>query len=75
MIFNQYENGSCDIVFSDEEIKVINEKRMIHLNDQALKHFGDHLMNVIVQWQIKFKDQVKNSQTKSDTEIIPDLKK
>jgi hypothetical protein len=75
MIFKQYENGSCDIVFSKEEIKIINKKECIHLSDEALKHFGDHLMNVIVQWQIKFDDKVKNSLTYKNTEIIPNLKK
>jgi len=75
MIFKQYENGSCDIVFSKEEIEIINKKECIHLSDEALKHFGDHLMNVIVQWQIKFDDKVKNSLTHKNTEIIPNLKK
>jgi hypothetical protein len=75
MIFKQYENGSCDIVFSKEEIEIINKKERIHLSDEALKHFGDHLMSVIVQWQIKFDDKVKNSLTYKNTEIIPNLKK
>jgi hypothetical protein len=43
MIFKQYENGSCDIVFSKEEIEIINKKECIHLNSEALKHFGNHL--------------------------------
>ena len=75
MIFKQYENGSCDIIFSKEEIKTINKKEYIHLSDEALKHFGDHLMSAIVQWQIKFDDKVKNSLTHKNTEVIPDLKK
>jgi hypothetical protein len=75
MIFKQYENGSCDIVFSKEEIETINEKECIHLSDEALKHFGNHLMNIIVQWQLKFDDKVKNSLTYEKTEVIPNLKK
>ena len=73
MIFKQYENGSCDIVFSKEEIETINEKERIHLSDEALKHFGDHLMNIVVKWQIKFKDEVKNFRTYTDTEVIPEI--
>ena len=75
MIFKQYENGSCDIVFSKEEIEAINEKECIHLSDEALKHFGNHLMSIIVQWQMKFKDKLKNSLTYENTEVVPDLKK
>jgi hypothetical protein len=75
MIFKQYENGSCDIIFSKEEIEIINKKECIHLNSEALKHFGNHLMNIVVQWQIKFDDKLKNVMTFEDTEIVPDLKK
>lgn len=75
MIFKQYENGSCDIVFSKEEIEAINKKECIHLSDEALKHFGNHLMSIIVQWQMKFEDKLKNSLTHKNTEVVPDLKK
>jgi hypothetical protein len=73
MIFKQYENGSCDIVFSKEEIKIINKKKCIHLSDEALKHFGNHLMSIIVQWQMKFNKKINTSLTHKDTEIVPDL--
>ena len=32
-------------------------------------------MNIIVQWQLKFDDKVKNSLTYEKTEVIPNLKK
>ena len=75
MIFKQYENGSCDIIFSKEEIESINKKECIHLSDEALKNFGNHLMNIIVKWQIKFDDKLKNHVTFENTEIVSDLKK
>jgi hypothetical protein len=75
MIFKQYENGSCDIIFSKEEIEIINKKEHLHLSDEALKHFGNHLMHTVVQWQIKFSDKLNNIQTQKNTEIIPDFKK
>jgi hypothetical protein len=73
MIFKQYENGSCDIVFSKEEIETINKKECIHLSDEALKHFGNHLMSIVVQWQMKFDKKINTSLTHKDTEIVPDL--
>jgi hypothetical protein len=39
MIFKQYEDGSCDIVFSKEELKVISKKKCIHLSDEVIKTF------------------------------------
>jgi hypothetical protein len=75
MIFKQYENGSCDIVFSKEEIKIINEKECIHLSDEYLKHFGNHLVHIVFKWQTKFNDEVKNLITNENTEVIPNLKK
>jgi hypothetical protein len=70
MKFKQYENGSCDIEFSKEEVKVIFEKHCIHLSDEALKHFGNHLVHIVAEWQIKFKEEVKNISTNKDTEVI-----
>jgi hypothetical protein len=69
MIFKQYENGSCDIEFSEEEIKIINNKKKLHLSDEYLKHFGNTLIKIVIDWQIKFKENLKNTQTYTDTEI------
>ena len=73
MIFKQYENGSCDILFSDEEIKIIQEKQFLHLSDESLKHFGNHLVHIVMDWNIKFKEDIKKIQSNTNTEVIPDL--
>jgi len=75
MIFKQYEDGSCDILFADEEVKCINKHKKIHLSDEALRHFGNHLLHIIVQWQKKFNEKTQNLKTTEDQEIITDLKK
>jgi hypothetical protein len=69
MKFKQYENGSCDIEFSAEEIKIINEKKILHLTDENLKHFGNHLVKIVMDWQIKFDPKIANLTTFFDTEI------
>ena len=69
MIFNQYENGSCDIEFSKEEIEIINKKRKLHLSDEALKHFGNNLVKMVADWQVKFNEDVSSKQTFSDTKV------
>jgi hypothetical protein len=69
MIFKQYEDGSCDIVFSKEELKVISKKKCIHLSDEGLRHFGNNLIKIVADWQVKFNDEIKNKKTYTDTEI------
>jgi hypothetical protein len=66
MIFKQYENGSCDIEFSKEEIKILNEKGKLHLSDENLKHFGNNLVKVVMDWQIKFNEKVHSTVTHSN---------
>jgi hypothetical protein len=69
MIFKQYENGSCDIEFSMEEIKIIEKNKKLHLSDEALKHFGNSLVKMVIDWQIKFKEDIANRQTFADSKI------
>jgi hypothetical protein len=69
MIFKQYEDGSCDIVFSFKEKFLILRKGKIHLSDEALRHFGNTLVKIVADWNIKFNDDIKNLQTKLDTKI------
>ena len=69
MKFKQYENGSCDIEFSKEEIEIILKKQKLHLSDEALRHFGNLLVKVVADWQVKFKKEIVDKQTFTDTEI------
>ena len=73
MIFKQYNNGSCDIIFSDEEVKIIQEKQILHLSDESLRHFGNHLVKIVSEWQLNFKEPVRQLTTTEDTEIKPDI--
>lgn len=69
MNFKQYEDGSCDIEFSKEEIKIINEKNKIHLSDEMLRHFGNKLVEIVADWNLKFKKEISEKLTYPDTEI------
>jgi hypothetical protein len=69
MIFEQYENGSCDIKFSEEEINIIKEKKKLHLSDECLRHFGNFLVKVVSDWQLKFNKEVANKQSYTDSII------
>ena len=69
MKFKQYENGSCDIEFSLKERWIIVKKGKIHLSDEMLRHFGNNLVKIIMDWQLKFKEDIANKQTFSNTKI------
>lgn len=69
MIFKQYENGSCDIEFSKEEIKILNKKGKLHLSDEALRHFGNKLVQMVSDWNLKFNKELQNKMTFNNTKI------
>lgn len=69
MIFKQYDNGSCDIEFSWQERFILFRKGKLHLSDEDLKHFGNMLVKMVMDWQLKFKEDVANKTTFEDTKI------
>lgn len=69
MKFKQYENGSCDIEFSFKEKLLILRKGKLHLSDEMLRHFGNNLVKIVMDWQLKFKEDIANKTTFADTEI------
>jgi hypothetical protein len=72
MKFKQYENGSCDIEFSWKERVTLFRKGKLHLTDENLKHFGNNLVKMVMDWQIKFNEKTNNLQTDEKTEIKTD---
>ena len=69
MKFKQYENGSCDIEFSFKERWLILKKGKIHLSDEALRHFGNKLVQMVSEWNLKFKKDTQEKLTYDNTEI------
>ena len=69
MKFKQHENGSCDIEFSEEEINILIKNKKLHLSDEMLKHFGNNLVKMVMDWQLKFNEEVANKQTYENSKI------
>jgi hypothetical protein len=69
MKFKQYENGSCDIEFSWKERLLLFKKGKLHLSDEHLRHFGNSLVKIVADWQIKFNKDIANKQTFDDSKI------
>ena len=69
MIFKQYKNGSCDIEFSLKEKWIILTKGKLHLSQEGLRHFGNHLVKIVSEWNINFNEDIKNKTTNNDSKI------
>jgi hypothetical protein len=69
MIFKQYENGSCDIEFSWKERLRLFKNGKLHLSDEDLRHFGNNLVKIVSEWQLKFNKEIVNKQTYEDSKI------
>jgi hypothetical protein len=69
MKFKQYENGSCDIEFSWKERITLFRKGKLHLSDESLKHFGNNLVKIVMDLQIKLKEDIANKKTFTNQEI------
>ena len=44
-------------------------KGKLHLSDEYLRHFGNNLMRIVIDWQSKFKEDIANKQTTEDSKI------
>ena len=69
MQFKQHDDGSCDIEFSKEEIEILSKKGKLHLSDEALRHFGNVIMSIVIEWQAKFKKDTAEKITYTSTKI------
>tara|TARA_R110000737_G_scaffold293243_1_gene299868 strand:+ start:578 stop:802 length:225 start_codon:yes stop_codon:yes gene_type:complete len=66
MKFHQKENGDCDLIFSEEEIKILSSKKKLSFSSESLRHFGNNLVKMVANWNLRFNEDIKNKQTFSD---------
>jgi len=69
MIFKQKEDGSCDIEFSWKERFIILKKGKLHFSDEMLRHFGNNLVRMVSDWNLRFRDDIKNKNTYDNTRV------
>ena len=69
MIFNQFEDGSCDIVFSEEEKKIIMNKGKLYLNSLSLRHFGNNLVKIVAELNKNFSEEISKIGTTDSSKM------
>jgi len=61
--------GAGYIIFNDDELKIINEKKCLTMTPENLRHFGNHLVKIVAEWNLYFKKDVRNLQTEDDIDV------
>ena len=69
MIFKQYKDGSCDIEFSKQERKIIQEKGKVTLSAISLRHFGNNLLKIVADFNKNFNKEISLTGTNKDSKI------
>lgn len=63
MIFRQLENGKVELLFNlRERIKLLFTGKLI-ITDIGSRHFGNHLVKAVIEWQHKFDPKFSKYQT------------
>ena len=63
------EDGSCDLIFSDEEIESLNKNKKLHFTPETLKTVGNVLVHMVGTFNLNFKDELQNKMTKPDEKV------
>jgi hypothetical protein len=59
-------DGSCRIIFSEQEKKIIKEKGEFFLDAMSFRHFTNNLIRAVSEFHKRFPEEVKQKQTKDD---------
>jgi len=65
MIFKQHENGGGEILFKEEEIKILNKTKKLILTSGAVRDFGNNFIKIIIDTYEKLPEKEKQRQTQS----------
>jgi hypothetical protein len=63
MNFHQKKDGSCDLIFSNQEIKILNKYKKLKFTPTTLRHFGNSLVAMVANFQLNFDDKLANTPT------------
>lgn len=69
MIIKHYDNGSAEIIFTENEKKIINEKGKFTLDPIALRHFGNNLVKIVADFHLNFDEKTTKLQSHEEDDI------
>lgn len=65
MEFRQFEDGSCDLIFTDQEIKILNKNKKFTMTAEGLKQFSNNLVSIVGLFTLKFSKEVNQQMSQS----------
>ena len=69
MKFNQKEDGSADMIFTEDEVEIISKFKKLHLSPKFLKHFGNSLVKIVMEFNKRIDPSLQTLNTFENTEI------
>jgi|TARA_R110000803_G_scaffold127973_1_gene195345 hypothetical protein len=72
MIFNQKKDGSCDLIFHEDEIKILNKYKKLHLTPGFVRHFSNTLFKIAHDLTSNLDEETKKLQSEVNMDIIGD---
>tara|TARA_R110000803_G_scaffold55172_1_gene112005 strand:- start:82 stop:300 length:219 start_codon:yes stop_codon:yes gene_type:complete len=67
--FKQHKDASCDMVFSWRERFILFFTGRLHFSAVTLRHLGNSLVKMVMDWNTNFDEDVKKMVTRDDTKI------
>lgn len=65
----QKKDGSGTIYFDDNELNVLNKTKKLEMSPYFLKHFCNHVMKIMIEFNENFEKDIKKMNTSEDTII------
>ena len=69
MIIRQKEDATGEIIFSDQEIEILNKHKKLELSQEFLKHFMNLFIKVFFDFTKKMDEEHKSLLSQEDQEI------
>jgi hypothetical protein len=69
MKFIQLKDGSCDILFTNGEIEILNKTKKFNLPPEAFKHTINEMMAVLLNWADTLPENFQNISSEGDQEV------
>ena len=62
-------DGSAEIIFSDNEINIINKKKILFFTPEGLRHISNTLIKIVVDINSNFSEEVKKISTVDNSKV------
>jgi len=69
MIIRQKKDATGEIIFSDQEIEILNKHKKLELSQEFLKHFMNLFIKVFFDFTKKMDEEHKSLMSQGDQEI------